>query len=596
MDDPDKMPYAKARPRSIPLFIMPALCLWPVSLCFAELKISGIDSDLAAAVVEQSPLNGAACDAPVWWLDKQLDKTQVIAAQLLETQGFYQANFEHEQSSAGECWQAQLNITPGTQAIYGSVLLEGIDTLQFNADQLASFVPQTGTGFTHAGYEDIKSNVISQAHAMGYLDAQWQTNKVIVQIPRGDVEATSTEQTTADVELQLAPGPRYRFGSIDHQIDDIDPGFLAKFYDMRPGDPFTRQALDEAYQNLMSTGYLGALAITPKYDQASDQAVPVLIEGAPARKRSYEIGAGYATDSGPRTRGEVRWRRINDRGDRARLTAMLAEKESELSGEYRRADEDDPRNRWLSLGASYEFDEPDTYKREKTAITATQSLRREDKWLRTHVVQYSSEVWRIADTDGDTQLLSIGQGWQRSQGEGRGRLASGRSLNLSWRAAVKATGSDIDVLQMQAAYKTIHTLSPKWRLLGRAHLGINVVDDLDLLPPDLRFFAGGDNSVRGYDLDTLGEIRQVDGESVVIGGKRIVDGSIELDRAIRKDWSAALFVDAGSAFNNAPDLAIGVGVGARWYSPLGPIRIDLAHGFDGLNPGWRLHISFGAEL
>lgn len=596
MDDSYTMPDNQFRPRSIPLFVLLAIGFWPVSLCFAELNVSGIDSDLAAAVVEQSPLNGAACDAPNWWVEKQLDKTQVIAGQLLETQGFYQSSFEHHQSTEKDCWQAQLKIIPGTQAIYRSVLLDGIDTLQFNSDQLATFVPQTGSGFTHASYEDIKSNVISQAHAMGYLDAHWQTNKVTVQIPREDAETSVSEQTTADVALLLSPGPRYRFGSLEHHIDNIDPDFLAKFYDMRPGDPFTRQALDEAYQNLMSTGYLGALAITPQYDQASEHVVPVLVEGAPARKRTYEIGAGYATDSGPRTRGEVRWRRINDRGDRARLTAMLANKESVLSGEYRRADEDDPRNRWLSLGASYEFDEPDTYKREKTAITATQSLRREDKWLRTHVVQYSSEVWRIADTDGDTQLLSIGQGWQRSLGEGRGRLASGRSLNLIWRAAAKAAGSDIDVLQMQAAYKTIYTLSPKWRLLGRVHMGINVVDDLDLLPPDLRFFAGGDNSVRGYDLDTLGDIRVVNGESVVIGGKRIIDGSIELDRAIRKDWSAALFVDAGSAFNNAPDLAIGAGVGARWYSPLGPIRIDIAHGFDGLNPGWRLHISFGAEL
>lgn len=594
MDDPKTMRHITLRrwPTTAACLFLPFL--WPTAACLADLRIAGVDGDLQQAIIEQSSLSGAACDAPTWWLEKQLEKTQLAAVHLLETQGLYTPSITSTLSNDDTCWQAELSVDPGPQAIFNAVSLVGLEDVAVSTQHLDTMVPTAGTPFTHASYESLKSGLIDLAQAQGFIDAQWSVSKATVTLPTTNSETALPAKV--DVELVLTSGPQYYIGDIRHQVNDIDGTFLGKFHDLNPGMPLTRKTLDKAYQHLISTGYMASLAITPHYDQAEGPQIPLSIEGTPARKRSYEIGAGYATDSGPRTRGEILWRRINARGDRARLTAKLAETAREVSGEYRRPDEDDPRNRWWSFGTSYEYDQPDTFKREKTALTATQSVRRENTWLRTNVLQYSTEAWRIADQLGDTQLLSVGQGWQHSDADGRGRLPAGRSLNLSWRAAAKAAGSDVDVLQLQAAYKSIHTFNRHWRLLGRAHVGINVVDKLDILPPDLRFFAGGDNSVRGYDLDTLGEVRLVDGQAVVIGGKRVLDASIEFDRAINKDWSAALFVDAGSAFNNTPDLAIGAGIGARWYSPLGPIRIDLAHGFDGLTPGWRLHISFGAEL
>lgn len=597
MDDLKTMPAPLKRRFHELRYLLPVMVFMHSGACLAALSISGVDSAITSAIKEQSPLTGAVCDAPDWWIEKQLKKTDEIARQLLETQGFYQPLITHDQGIDTDCWYASLTITAGAQATFGMIQLTGIDLLNINPTLLREWLPSPGEAFTHKRYENLKANLLDYARERGFLEAAWSNHKVTVTLPSSGTEIPLDEQhTLADVELSLELGKPFYVGDIEHQVADIDAEFLAKFYDMRPGAPLVRESLDDAYQDLISTGYLASLAITPQYAAAKDNKVPVLIEGTPARKRTYEIGAGYATDSGPRARGEIRWRRINEHGDRARLTATMAQNESELSGEYRRADHNDPRNRWLSLGASYEFDEPDTYRREQTALTATQSHRREDAWLRANVLQYSSEVWRIANTEGDTQLVSLGQGWQTSQGKGRGRLHSGHSLNLSWRGAAKALGSDIDVLQLQAAYKHIYSINTQWRLLSRAHAGINLVDDLDALPPDIRFFAGGDNSVRGYDLDTLGEVRSVEGKNVVVGGKRILDGALELDRAIHKDWSVALFVDAGSAFNNAPNMAVGAGFGARWYSPLGPIRLDIAHGFDGLNPGWRLHISFGAEL
>jgi translocation and assembly module TamA len=130
------------------------------------------------------------------------------------------------------------------------------------------------------------------------------------------------------------------------------------------------------------------------------------------------------------------------------------------------------------------------------------------------------------------------------------------------------------------------------RVLSRAAAGWTWRQKFSDLPPSIRFFAGGDNSVRGYDYESLGPERN--GE--VIGGERLLTGSVEFDVLLRERWSAALFTDAGSAFDDSPELSRSVGVGLRWYSPLGPLRLDLAHPLDDVERSFRIHVSLGPDL
>jgi len=110
----------------------------------------------------------------------------------------------------------------------------------------------------------------------------------------------------------------------------------------------------------------------------------------------------------------------------------------------------------------------------------------------------------------------------------------------------------------------------------------------------VRFFAGGDNSVRGYDFETIGP---VDADGNVTGGNNLAVFSLEYDRLISKSWSLAAFVDTGSAFNDFDvDFKTGAGVGIRWYSPLGPIRVDVAHPLGESDRSTRLHITLGPDL
>ena len=113
----------------------------------------------------------------------------------------------------------------------------------------------------------------------------------------------------------------------------------------------------------------------------------------------------------------------------------------------------------------------------------------------------------------------------------------------------------------------------KGRLLLRGELGVAGVETIAHYPGTLRFFAGGDKSVRGYDWKSLGPTNR---EDDVVGGKNVVTGSIEYNHRILSQWVAATFIDAGNAFDDKLDkLYYGGGVGARWISPVGLVRFDL---------------------
>src|SRR5690606_2460729 len=132
------------------------------------------------------------------------------------------------------------------------------------------------------------------------------------------------------------------------------------------------------------------------------------------------------------------------------------------------------------------------------------------------------------------------------------------------------------------------------RIISRADAGFTEADELIELPSSVRFFAGGDNSVRGYAYESLGPTND-DGD--VVGGRHLLTGSIEYDHLFLPSWSAAIFIDGGNAFDTVDtfEALYGYGVGIRWRSPIGPIRLDVAGPSD-QRDAFRIHVSMGPDL
>jgi translocation and assembly module TamA len=151
-------------------------------------------------------------------------------------------------------------------------------------------------------------------------------------------------------------------------------------------------------------------------------------------------------------------------------------------------------------------------------------------------------------------------------------------------------------VQTRVEVKWFHGLGLKDRLLLRGEVGHTFTNALLELPPSLRFHAGGDGSIRGYGWREVGPRVGGPGNRFPIGASNVVTASVEYERYFTPRWGAAVFVDTGSAFEGHPDLRTGVGVGLRWRSPVGPLRVDIARGLDQPDSPFQITLNIGANL
>jgi len=178
------------------------------------------------------------------------------------------------------------------------------------------------------------------------------------------------------------------------------------------------------------------------------------------------------------------------------------------------------------------------------------------------------------------------------------RLAPRRGWggNVVLRGGLAGAGSDTTFVQAYVHARWFKGLGKDSRLLVRGELGHTFSGDLDLLPPTLRFHAGGDRSIRGYGWREVGPRIGAAGDEFPVGARNVVTGSIEYERYFNGPWGMAVFVDSGSAFDSDPEWRTGVGVGLRWRSPVGPLRVDIAHGLDHPDSPLQITLNFGADL
>jgi translocation and assembly module TamA len=220
----------------------------------------------------------------------------------------------------------------------------------------------------------------------------------------------------------------------------------------------------------------------------------------------------------------------------------------------------------------------------------------ENGWRRTLGLDYSYESYDVADQQDSAFLLVPNAQWNRLKTDGMSFIQRGMRLDFRIEGAYEKLFSSTSYLQVYTRDKFIHGFAGgAWRVLARAELGATLASDLLELPASKRFFAGGDNSVRGFFLDELGP-QDADGQ--VIGGRYLAVASLELERRIVGKWSAAVFIDAGNAFDPdyETDFEYGAGFGVRWQSPVGPVRVDLAAGLSANEVEPRLHVVIGPEL
>lgn len=505
----------------------------------------------------------------------------------LQPFGYYRPQVNAELSFDNEQWLARYRVEHGPR-----VRLDTVEIRLSGAGQndpafehrLETLHLKSGDPLLHARYEAAISALQELALERGYFDATFLRREVRVRIA----------QSEADVHVHFDTGQRYRFGTTRFaQTQEIlAPEFLQRYVQWAPGDAYVAGDLLSLQSALLDSNYFSSARVSPQPAAAEDLQIPIDVDLTPRKPNQYLFGIGYGTDTG--TRGRFGWERrwVNRRGHRVHLDTELSEIKDAVTARYV-VPLRNPRSERLTYLAGLDAEDTDTSQSDIALVGATYAHAR-GRWTETLGLTYEVEDFTVGGTPGRSHLLLPRISWSRTRADDRIFARRGDHLSLDVRGASEALLSDANLVQAVLGAKWVRGLGARNRLLLRGNAGYTWVSEFVNLPPSLRFFAGGDRSVRGYDYVSLGP-RDTDGR--VIGGKYLLVGSIEYDHYVRDNFGFAVFYDAGNALDDLSlPLKHGAGVGLRWRSPIGLIRVDFASALSNDGNPWRLHLVVGPDL
>ncbi|MDV6319260.1 autotransporter assembly complex family protein [Chromohalobacter sp. HP20-39] len=478
---------------------------------------------------------------------------------------------------------------------------------------------EEGDALRHDRYESTKSRFSTLALERGYFDAGFTQQRMEVR----------PWEASARIFLRMDSGPRYHFGDIHFSGSQIEEARLRQMLPFAEGDPYLAGQLAEYNQRLGETDWFRGIAVRPNIDsegrgaksgqwwqeatgrpsslisgpgvaavrQLHDQQrtdVPVDVDLIPADRHQFETGIGYATDVGPRVQfsWEMPW--LNDRGHSLSNALYLSGPEQRFNGEYLIPLEDPLRDSYRLGYGLRKLDNEDTQSLE-SSIELARRWEFDNDWVQELYFRTTYEDFTQADQDEQVLLLYPGISWARTRTRQPNFPMWGDRQRLALEISDPAWGSDARFVRTTFDSQWIRSLGQDNRFVGRVSGGAIATDTFDMVPPSLRFFAGGDQSVRGYDYESLSPENE-DGE--LLGGQHMLAASIEYQRRVTGNWWGATFIDTGNAFDEwwPKELKTGAGIGVRWISPVGPVRFDIAHPFDNQEDAWRLHFSIGPEF
>lgn len=575
----------------------------PLALLCAGARAAGVDVDIEGLAEEQR-------DAVLATLQLgEYEKRDVSAAELraaysqadeqvrlaLEPFGFY--DVQVDKSLTGDTnsgWKARITVQPGEPAIVRRAVVEvagaGKDQRRVR-EAVQNFQPKEGARLDHPTYEASKAVIETSLRGSGYLDAKAVQKRVTVR----------PEENSAEVDLRYESGPRYKFGDVRFSGDaPFSENYLGDFVPWREGAYFNSEQVLNLQQRLVDADYFELVSVQPAMDEKKDGVVPVDVLLKRDERTVYSGEVYYSTDFGAGVRVGANRRWLNRKGHKADAQVEYSQRLQEAAVHYQipRPSRED---RSYDFGVAYRDETTDVARSRNFQIAASRSEKRWHGFTRTIGLKYLVGDFELGQDEeelefGSSKLLWAEGTLSRRRVNDRLSPRKGYVFDLGLRLASEALVSDTDIAQTWVRGTWLIPSMDSARFKLRGEVGAMTVGDFDALPPDLRFFAGGDRSIRGFDYHEIGE---QNANGLVIGGKYLAVVSGEYEWYFREDWGAAVFVDAGDAFSDRFKANVGAGVGLRWRSPLGPIRVDV--GFPvvtdrDLENSWRLHVQLGPDI
>nr|WP_193345519.1 autotransporter assembly complex family protein [Erwinia tasmaniensis] len=447
--------------------------------------------------------------------------------------------------------------------------------------------PKLGTVLNHSDYEKFKSSLSNMALRKGYFDADYRQSQLGV----------SVERREAFWDIDYDSGQRYRFGDVSFSGSQIRDEYLENLVPFKKGDDYSSRDLAELNRRLSATGWFNSVVVVPEFDKGrASKMLPLHGFVSPRTENTIETGVGYSTDVGPRVKATWKKPWVNDRGHSFSTSANISAPEQQLDFSYKVPLLKSPLEQYYLLQGGLKRTDLNDTKADSSTLAASRYWDSSSGWQRAINLRWSLDHFTQGNVTNTTMLLYPGVSINRTRSRGGLMPTWGDSQRYSLDVSDTTWGSDIDFAVIQAQNVWIRTLAEKHRFVARANLGWIETNDFQKVPPDLRFFAGGDRSIRGYKYKGISP-RDDDGK--LTGASKLATGSLEYQYNVTGKWWSAVFIDSGEAVNDIKqsNVKTGAGVGVRWQSPVGPIKLDIARAIgDEDKRDIQFYIGLGPEL
>jgi len=440
-----------------------------------------------------------------------------------------------------------------------------------------------GMRFTQAGWDNAKGQALRRLGAQRFPLAQ-------VALSRADIDP---DTQSARLSLTLDSGPAYRFGAL--RIDGLkrfDADLVTRIARLKSGAPYDQALLLEAQQRLQDSGYFDSVFVTLQTDgDPSDAAVLVTLREATRSK--LVLGIGASTDSGARVSVEHTNHQLPVIGWRA-VSALVLDRNNQRASTEWTSTPDADNWRWLTSAQVKNDNASDVQvQSQNLRLGRTKAA---DTIDRNFGLQYDHSRSTDAGIVTRAQSVSASYSWTQRNFDSLPFPSAGYGLGAELGGGVTLDDRRAPFLRGVVHWLGVWPLQARaGRLTARTQAGAVLARDSAVLPSTQLFLTGGDTTVRGYAYHDIGS-RSATGQTTA--GRYLLNGSVEWQRPILvdgqpSDWESTVFIDGGSVADRPGDFKakIGIGAGARWRSPVGPLQVDLAYGV--ATKRLRLHLTVG---
>ena len=480
-------------------------------------------------------------------------------------------------------------VTPGEPVRIGGteVILRGGARTDRDYLDLLNTRPAIGTILNHGDYDSFKSSLTRVALRKGYFDSEFNKSQLGVSLDR--------HQAFWDIDYNS--GERYRFGPVTFEGSQIRDEYLQNLVPFKQGDYYTSQDLAELNRRLAASGCFCSFVVAPQFEKSRQTKVlPLQGVVSPRKENTVETGVGYSTDVGPRVKGTWRKPWMNSYGHSLTSSLSLSAPEQQLDFSYKVPLLKSPLEQYYLMQGGFKRTDLNDTQADSTTLAVSRYWEMSSGWQRALNLRWSLDHFTQANVTNTTMLIYPGVSVNRTRSRGGLMPTWGDSQRYSVDYSNTMWGSDINFIVMQAQDVWIRTLYDRHRFVVRGNLGWIEADNFSKVPPDLRFFAGGDRSIRGYKYKS---ISPKDDDGKLMGASKLATGSLEYQYNVSGKWWGAVFVDSGEAVSDIREsnFKTGAGLGVRWQSPVGPIKLDIARPIgDKEEHGLQFYIGLGPEL